>query len=305
MPNLNFKHYQAVHAFRNHGRLATAAEAIGLTTSAVSYQLSEAERRLGCKLFKRVGRNLVLTTEGEVLASSADAILREARMVEDQLKKKKTHQATVRLGTFAYSSHRWMIPFLASLANELPNIDFEFVTGFHRLPHESLKAAEVDMCIVGGDLGNDEFEAYPLFVDELVAICSNSHRFADRSYLEAYDFQHETFITYSTTSEPGLEDDQFWRPAGCRPYKMLKAGFVDAVVDLVAAGFGVSILSKWAINQHPQRESLTYLPLTRMGLSVRWNCIIRQQHRNAAILLSIINNLQDWCIQMDGQEPSI
>jgi len=295
MQKLSFRHYRAIHAFRSHGRLVTAAEAIGLTTSAVSYQLSEAERRLGCKLFKRVGRNLTLTTEGDLLATSAESILREARMVEEQLNTAQIHKTTIRIGTFAYPSYRWLIPFLVTLKHEMPNVDFEFVTGFHRLPQESLRNAEVDICIVNGDVQDDDIQVYPLFADELVAICPTNHPLSKHAYLEAHDFQRETFITYSTISEVGLDDDKLWRPAGCRPYKMLKAGFADAVIDLVAADLGVSILSKWVVEQHPHRSSLACVPITGLGLSVRWNCVFRQQHHDAALLPSIAEKLRDWC----------
>ena len=85
MLRLQLSHYRVVQAVRIHGTVSAAAQALGLTQPALSHQIAEAERRLGTKLFARVGRRLRLTSAGDLLATSADTILMEAGLAESTL----------------------------------------------------------------------------------------------------------------------------------------------------------------------------------------------------------------------------
>jgi DNA-binding transcriptional LysR family regulator len=56
------------------GTVTAAADALAYTPSAISQQLSVLEDEVGAKLLERQGRNVVLTTAGEVLLSHTPAI---------------------------------------------------------------------------------------------------------------------------------------------------------------------------------------------------------------------------------------
>jgi DNA-binding transcriptional LysR family regulator len=64
---------------------SAAAEALGLTPSAVSKLVSRLENRLGVRLLHRTTRRLALTSEGEVYFARARQILAEIEEVEAQL----------------------------------------------------------------------------------------------------------------------------------------------------------------------------------------------------------------------------
>jgi LysR family glycine cleavage system transcriptional activator len=55
-------------AAARHGNFTRAAEELGMTQAAVSYQMKLLEERLGAALFQRVGRGIVLTDHGRRIA---------------------------------------------------------------------------------------------------------------------------------------------------------------------------------------------------------------------------------------------
>ena len=55
-------------AAARHGNFTRAAEELGMTQAAVSYQMKLLEERLGTPLFQRVGRGIVLTDHGRRIA---------------------------------------------------------------------------------------------------------------------------------------------------------------------------------------------------------------------------------------------
>ena len=297
MLRLQLSHYRVVQAVRIHGTVSAAAQALGLTQPALSHQIAEAERRLGTKLFARVGRRLRLTSAGDLLATSADAILMEAGLAESTLigKPGATTGEVIRIGTFAYNSYRWLPLFLKQLQHQWPNLYFEFITDTNKVPIRSVLDGDVDIAISAGNLSSSRTKVFSLFNDELLAIAALGYSAAPQSYMLAADFLDDPFITYSTIYETGFEEELLWRPAGRRPLNYLRAGNTEAVIEMVKAGFGRSILSRWAVQPYLDEHQLVALRVTEHGMPVKWSAVVRKSHQHSKLLEAVCEQLQTWC----------
>jgi LysR family transcriptional regulator, transcriptional activator of nhaA len=71
---LNYHHLLYFWTVAKEGTIAAACEKLHLTQPTISTQIRALEEDLGTKLFKRVGRNLVLTETGQVVCRYADEI---------------------------------------------------------------------------------------------------------------------------------------------------------------------------------------------------------------------------------------
>lgn len=297
MLRLQLSHYRVVQAVRIHGTVSAAAQALGLTQPALSHQIAEAERRLGTKLFARVGRRLRLTSAGDLLATSADTILMEAGLAESTLigKPGATTGEVIRIGTFAYNSYRWLPLFLKQLQHQWPNLYFEFITDTNKVPIRSVLDGDVDIAISAGNLSSSRTKVFSLFNDELLAIAALGYSAAPQSYMLAADFLDDPFITYSTIYETGFEEELLWRPAGRRPLNYLRAGNTEAVIEMVKAGFGRSILSRWAVQPYIDKHQLMALSVTKQGMPVKWSAVVRKSHQHGKLLEAVCEQLQIWC----------
>ena len=297
MLRLQLSHYRVVQAVRIHGTVSAAAQALGLTQPALSHQIAEAERRLGTKLFARVGRRLRLTSAGDLLATSADTILMEAGLAESTLigKPGATTGEVIRIGTFAYNSYRWLPLFLKQLQHQWPNLYFEFITDTTKVPIRSVLDGDVDIAISAGNLSSSRTKVFSLFNDELLAIAALGYHTAAENYMLAADFLDDPFITYSTIYETGFEEELLWRPAGRRPLNYLRAGNTEAVIEMVKAGFGRSILSRWAVQPYIDKHQLVALSVTKQGMPVKWSAVVRKSHQHGKLLEAVCEQLQIWC----------
>ena len=68
LPHLEVRHLALVTEIADTGSVTRAAERLHLTQSALSHQLRDIESRLATPLFLRLGRRMVLTPAGEILA---------------------------------------------------------------------------------------------------------------------------------------------------------------------------------------------------------------------------------------------
>ncbi|GAA0564366.1 LysR family transcriptional regulator [Halomonas salifodinae] len=119
LPSLN-----ALRAFNETARtlsVTRAAQALHVTHGAVSRQLRQLEEQLGVNLFRREGRGLALTGEGELLRDSTSQAFELLTRGCAQLKRRAA-DAPVVLGCSGSFLARWFIPRLDRLQTQYPNL---------------------------------------------------------------------------------------------------------------------------------------------------------------------------------------
>ena len=86
MEYLNFHHLRYFWTVARKGGVRKAAEELHVSQPSISAQLGLLEEALGEKLFKRSGRNLVLTEMGELVLTYADEIFSAGRELMSAVK---------------------------------------------------------------------------------------------------------------------------------------------------------------------------------------------------------------------------
>jgi LysR family transcriptional regulator, transcriptional activator of nhaA len=82
---LNLKHLRYFWSVASHGSIARAAETLFITPQTISGQLRELETQIGAELFRKEGRQLVLTETGRLVFSYADEMFRLGMELQDVL----------------------------------------------------------------------------------------------------------------------------------------------------------------------------------------------------------------------------
>ncbi len=83
---MNCKHLFYFWNVARHGSVSRAAEQLHLTPQTISGQISTLERELGVSLFRRRGRQLELTPQGELAFTHSDEIFRHMKELEGLLR---------------------------------------------------------------------------------------------------------------------------------------------------------------------------------------------------------------------------
>ncbi len=126
--NLDWNLIRAFLAVVEHGALARAAEAIGVTQPTLSRQIAVLEAEIGAALFIRGARGSVLTAAGEALVYPA----KQMRLAADSLLlaalgQSQSLKGTVRITASEITSAFLLPPILASLRWKYPDIQLEIV----------------------------------------------------------------------------------------------------------------------------------------------------------------------------------
>lgn len=128
------------------GNFAKAADRIGRTSSAVSLQIKRLEEQLGCRLFRRAGRQMVPSHEGERLLNAARQILE----LNDQTLESLGHRnlcGEVTFGAIQDIADTILPAILRHLSHAHPNIGIKVKVDRTKSLTEVVDKGELDLAV--------------------------------------------------------------------------------------------------------------------------------------------------------------
>lgn len=295
-PRLGTHHLALVVALAEAGSVAAAGIRLGVTQSAASHRLREAERRLGAPLVRRSATGVALTEEGERLYAFAARYLRELSRLEQDIGSARAEgRALVRLGQATYSRYHWLPAFLDFLERRDPGLAFDLAGSATTRPLGSLQDGVVDVSTVfGRPTGSRRFRWHWLATDPIVAVMAPDHRLAAAQHVDSTTLADERVFTYPFASEPGFEWETMIGPP-TTPYRRLTAlATPEAAIDLLRAGYGVALFSRWAIEPELADGTLVARPIGPEGLALDWWAVTRADDPPDAPSGRLVSAILDW-----------
>jgi DNA-binding transcriptional LysR family regulator len=146
---LDVRYLKTLVAVAEHGTFAAAANAVGLSPSAVSMQIRALEQHLAADLFDRTHRPPVLNERGVALLPTARKIINLHDRLRDAAASPDDFAGRLRLGVIPTALSSFVPAVLASLNERYPHIEVEIVTGMNTPLFKLLKNEELDAGIIG------------------------------------------------------------------------------------------------------------------------------------------------------------
>ena len=268
---LEVRHLRLIRAIAEEGSVTKAGNRLYLTQSALSHQLRDLEAKLGATLFARVNKKMLLTSAGQRILRAANEILDQLARAEEDVKRiASNREGVLRISTECYTCYHWLPPVLKTFSVDYPGIDVRIIVEATADPISALLDGIIDIGLVNSPRQNKKVRYQPLFQDEFVVIVPKEHSFTAKRFISPHDFHDQHLIIYS---EP--EDNHVFQrllvPASASPKRISSVRLTEAIVEMVKAGLGVGVLSKWSIAQQLQAGMVQAIPLTKRGFFRTWH----------------------------------
>jgi LysR family transcriptional regulator for metE and metH len=261
-----------VAAVAASGSVTRAASDVHLTQSAVSHQLRDIEARLGTALFLRVGKRMVPTAAGERVLATARRVLDDIETTEDDVRRLGTNTAAVlRVCAQCNTGYHWLPTLVEAFRRKHPQVDVAIAVECTMRPLEALLEGRLDLAIVTQDVHNRHLRVRPLFEDEHAAIVAPDHPFASRPFVRPEDFAGERLLLYSGSADDSFTVQQILRPAGVEPERLSFVMLTEAILEMVKARLGISVMQTWAVEPAIRAGDVRAIPITPAGIHRRWS----------------------------------
>lgn len=247
---LHLERLRALHAVATYGSVAAAAQALHVTTSAVSQQLAKLERETDARLLERHGRGVRLTDAALLLAEHASDILAKLEHAESDF---EAHRGEVvgRLAVAAFATAvRGLFPeTLRGLGERYPRLTVALSEVEPPEAIRDISRGVVDLAVVQ-DWQNlplavpDGIRRAPLLDDVADLVVPYGHPLADRSTVDLAATIAEPWIC----SPPGAVCNDLLvhtiRSYDAEPRIVHVAAEYETQLALVAGGFGFAIVPR-------------------------------------------------------------
>jgi DNA-binding transcriptional LysR family regulator len=247
---LNIEHLQALHAVDRHGSVRAAADALHLTSSAISQQITRLEREVGHELLERNGRGVRLTDAALLLVERADSMLNLLEQTEADLDDMRSRVAG-QLGIAAFpTAARGLMPnVLARLLTSHPELRVTMTELEPQASLPSLVRGDIDIVVaqdwVNAPLGHpDGLERTVLFEDIADIALPPNHRFAKRRTVSLDAMASESWVTWLHGSICHDWLMHTMRTLGHEPVIAHTAAEHETQLALVAAGLGCAVIPR-------------------------------------------------------------
>lgn len=239
---LTLRELEVLVAVADAGSVTQAASQLAMTQSAASQALATLETQLSVQLFDRVGRKLILNEHGRLLLPNARAMLDTARAAEQLFE----GTAALRLGASTTIANYLLPQALARFLDTYPTARIELEVANTCDIVSSVASFAVDVGFIEGPCHHPDLHVSSWMTDELTVFVSSNHPLANRK-LTLSDLATASWILRETGSGTRTEVERLLLPEiGALPVTM-EIGNSEAIKHLVAAGLGISCLSRRVI----------------------------------------------------------
>jgi LysR family transcriptional regulator, low CO2-responsive transcriptional regulator len=271
---IDSRQLRAFVALARTGSFTLAAKDLFLSQSAVSHSMKALETDVGCRLFDRVGKKVLLTQAGESLLHHADKILQEmtsARVGLQQLG--KWGVGRLRLGASPTACQYILPAVLREFKESFPKCLIAIEPGDTLEAIESVRDNKIDLAVTLEPRNEDQFEFHPLFNDDLAFIVGPMHPWARDAHVVRQEIPRQSYILYNKNSYTFRMVQDYFRQEDMVLNTVIELGSMEAIKELVKLGLGVGILAPWIAQKEIQEKSLVALPLGRRKLKRSWGVI--------------------------------
>jgi len=232
------------HAVAEAGSFTHAGEALNLSQSAVSRQISALEDSLSVPLFHRHARGLILTEQGDLLYRTAREVFSKLAMTEAMLSETKDRpKGPLKVTTTVAFGSAWLVPRIREFLELNPEIQVSLLVDDSEL---DLSMREADVAIrMSAPRQPDLVQRHLLTV--------RYHVYGAQAYLKkhgvpqkAEDLDRHRIVVYGSDARPPTRNVNWLIEAGVRSgterRPILAVNNVQAIFRAVASGLGIAAL---------------------------------------------------------------
>lgn len=249
------------------GTMAEAARRLHLAPSAISMSIAELERIVGAELaIKRRAKGLTLTASGKSVLLQARELLDRAHELESLGNGTRSElSGPLTVGCFMSLGPIIIPPMLSAFAEQVPNVEVDFLEGFHQELQDALLTGAIDVAFLYGADISPALRSATVSMAEAQILLPSNHRLASAKSVSLTQIAQEPVVLFD--SEPithrilGL-----YQASGITPLIRHRSRSYATVRSLVSTGRGVAVLFQQPALEAPYEElNVVLKPLTLPG----------------------------------------
>lgn len=221
-----------------------AALKLHITQPSLTHAIHLMEDELGVSLFKRKGRNIVLTKYGKLFLNDVEPIITHLDDSIKDIKEIAQGKETLNIGFVRRLGMSYIPQIISSFKNE--NISFQCQTGFSYDLIHSLKEHNLDI-VFCSYVQDQEIDFIPIVKQEFYVIVSLHHPLSIYDEIELKEIENYPFIAFTKNSGIRPMIDHILEKKSVKPSIKMEIDEDEVVGGFVGHDLGTAIVPDMAV----------------------------------------------------------
>lgn len=242
----DLEYISAVARMRHFGK---AAQHCNVSQPALSTQIKKLEAELGVQLFERDNRSVKLTDIGKTIIAQAEQALINIDTIRAAASTSSDPLAgEIRLGAIPTIAPYLVPHFVRQAKEELPKLRLQFEENITENLETGLQKGDLDVALLATPPSSSKFESLPLYDETFWVIFPKGHNLRALQDIHTQDLPMDELLLLTEGHcfrDQAIEVCQSWAEPESR---MIKATSLETLINLVAAGLGVTLVPAMALS---------------------------------------------------------
>lgn len=254
-----------------------AAERLNIAPSAVTRQIARFEEQLGVPLFERLPRGVRLTAAGEMMLAQVRRMHQEFSAAVAQVDALKgMRRGHVRIGVLQYMSARFVPELIVDVSRDHPGLSYTVQTGNSAELTDAVVRGDLDIGLCWKPAASMPVRNVRVFSVQVGVVVAADHELAARETMRVAECLTYPLVIQSQDTVLRRMIEDVTRGGSRRVLPFVETNSIAAIVALLLAGAGISIMTRVTVQDELARGVLRHVPISDRGIgSVSLSLFVR------------------------------
>lgn len=262
--NQNLSSYRIFYTVANTGNISKAAKELYISQPAISKSIQKLEESVGCKLFSRSSRGVVLTDEGKLLYEHVSEAFETLTMGEEKLKRSiELGVGHLKIGVSSTLCKYLLLPYLKEFIRQNPHISISISCQSTNDTLKLLEDNKIDIGLIGKpeNLKNIHFDFLEEIEDIFVAAKDYLRNLKARGIQKDHILQSSTLMLLDKNNMTRQYIDDYLQENQIIIKDSIDISDMDLLIDFSRIGVGVACVIKNFVREDLENGTLMEIPL--------------------------------------------
>lgn len=262
--NQNLSSYRIFYTVANTGNISKAAKELYISQPAISKSIQKLEESVGCKLFSRSSRGVVLTDEGRLLYEHVSEAFETLTLGEEKLKRSiELGVGHLKIGVSSTLCKYILLPYLKEFIRQNPHISISISCQSTNDTLKLLEENKIDIGLIGkpNNLKNIRFDFVEEIEDIFVAAKDYLRNLKARGVQKDHILQSSTLMLLDKNNMTRQYIDDYLQENQIAIKDSIDISDMDLLIDFARIGVGVACVIRNFVKTDLETGTLVEIPL--------------------------------------------
>lgn len=262
--NQNLSSYRIFYTVANTGNISKAAKELYISQPAISKSIQKLEESVGCKLFSRSSRGVVLTDEGRLLYEHVSEAFETLTLGEEKLKRSiELGVGHLKIGVSSTLCKYILLPYLKEFIRQNPHISISISCQSTNDTLKLLEENKIDIGLIGkpNNLKNIRFDFVEEIEDIFVAAKDYLRNLMARGVQKDHILQSSTLMLLDKNNMTRQYIDDYLQENQIAIKDSIDISDMDLLIDFARIGVGVACVIRNFVKTDLETGTLVEIPL--------------------------------------------